>query len=777
MPDKLTVELYESTELTTPYSNQFDLTDKIKKDKKVSLNTMDVVSTNNLGEDATENNVSLNVRTNYGVKQVKFTLNYDGTQAKSLRYELGIKFTEEELTEIQNMLNDIKNGYEDSKVDNLLDKLITKLSETEYNRIDTILSNRPGTDDLDNIYNTLSSGLDKEELDNSTNGVWTFTLSDMPLTSEDLLKVKATTIYSDTITLSIPKGFVSGVRRQLSISVSSNGENLTTTPYVVNVTETYAHYIHIPLSTIIGKSTFTEDDIFTKDDEGKIVYDDEGNPIYKNYSVTITHDNLNTQITYVPLNDNTDGSKNITSSVNGNVASLTISNFNILELEQEDNIAARDVLDVLSVSQFNTATKTTLTSIYKNYITKFAKSELYNSNSIGYTVTPNPYGVDTSGNTGTLSYKQIDAAACEPSGEPTVYTISADMWTQGFQVVGRSGDVISLLNYYFSLGDKIFFEINTDDEQIPGGFGAGLATINSKGTITTDPSFDITTNAISISIRAYVDKTTDRANSIEVGTVALVLTENTLTAPSVGNYTIQRKSTGLSSTGAVIETLYESLNYTVNSPNDRVIDINTLDFPNRETSDSIASWRYNYTLIELFQSGTIINANSNDTSKLDIALRTINDRTSLRNREVTATIQAVSKTTGEVLTSIPIMFKFDGNGYNLSLGKISNGNFVAFEDGIYTINSENIGNYQYDITIDLPTIFEDNIITGLNYDYSLIVTNYSSTAGGNIIIEDMISDIYEVNSIFVFEVTAYGTRTNSDGTTNNSNAEEEIATK
>ena len=712
LPDKLTVELYESTELTTPYSNQFDLTDKIKKDKKVSLNTMDVVSTNTADETAEENNVLLNVRTNYGVKQVKFTLNYDGTQAKSLRYETGF-------TDIQ--------------------------------------------------------------LDDETNGVWTFTLSDMPLTSEDLLKVKATTIYSDTITLSIPKGFVSGARRQLSISVSSNGENLTTTPYVVNVTETYAHYIHIPLSTIIGKSTFTEDDIFTKDDEGKIVYDDEGNPIYKNYSVTITHDNLNTQITYVPLNDNTDGSKNITSSVNGNVASLTISNFNILELEQEDNIAARDVLDVLSVSQFNTATKTTLTSIYKNYITKFAKSELYNSNSIGYTVTPNPYGVDTSGNTGTLSYKQIDAAACEPSGEPTVYTISADMWTQGFQVVGRSGDVISLLNYYFSLGDKIFFEINTDDEQIPGGFGAGLATINSKGTITTDPSFDITTNAISISIRAYVDKTTDRANSIEVGTVALVLTENTLTAPSVGNYTIQRKSTGLSSTGAVVETLYESLNYTVNSPNDRVIDINELDFPVRSSTDSIASWRYNYTLIELFQSGTIINANSNDTSKIDIALRTINDRTSLRNREVTATIQAVSKTTGEVLTSIPIMFKFDGNGYKLKVGEVqSSASYDEFETLTGSEVNGDIGNYEYDITLALSTIFtgQDSIITGLNYDYSLIVTDYSSTAGGNIIIEDMvISDIDEVNSIFVFEVTAYGTRTNSDGTRTNSNAEEEIATK
>lgn len=768
LPDKLTVELYESTELTTPYSNQFDLTDKIKKDKKVSLNTMDVVSTNTADETAEENNVSLNVRTNYGVKQVKFTLNYDGTQAKSLRYELGIKFTEEELTEIQNMLNDIKNGYEDSKVDNLLDKLITKLSETEYNRIDTILSNRPGTDDLDNIYNTLSSGLDKEELDNSTNGVWTFTLSDMPLTSEDLLKVKATTIYSDTITLSIPKGFVSGARRQLSISVSSNGENLTTTPYVVNVTETYAHYIHIPLSTILGKSTFTEDDIFTKDDEGKIVYDDEGNPIYKNYSVTITHDNLNTQITYVPLN----GGDNITSSSNGQTSVLTIETFNIVELQQkeDENIAARDVLDVLSVSQFNTATKTTLTSIYKGYITKFAKSNLYNSNSIGYTVTPNPYGVDTSGNTGTLSYKQIDAAACEPSGEPTVYTISADMWTQGFQVVGRSGDVISLLNYYFGLGDKIFFEINTDDEQIPGGFGAGLATIDAYGTITTDPSFDITTNAISISIRAYVDKTNDRANSIEVGTVALVLTENTLTAPSVGNYTIQRKSTGLSSTGAVVETLYESLNYTVNSPNDRVIDINELDFPVRSSTDSIASWRYNYTLIELFQSGTIINANSNDTSKIDIALRTINDRTSLRSREVTATIQAVSKTTGEVLTSIPIMFKFDGNGYNLSLGKISNGNFVAFEDGIYTINSENIGNYQYDITIDLPTIFEDNIITGLNYDYSLIVTNYSSASGENIQIDDIgigsggssTGQTQPINEIIVFEARAYSSsETNS----------------
>ena len=717
LPDKIIVELYESTELTTPYSNQFDLTDKIKKDKKVSLNTMDVVNTNTADETAEENNVSLNVRTSFGAKQVKFTLNYDGIQAKSLRYEL----------------------YE----------AILKTSGLTEEKLE-------------------------KELDGETNGVWTFALSDMPLTSDDLLKVKATTIYSDTITLSIPKGFVSGARRQLSISVSSNGENLTTTPYVVNVTETYAHYIHIPLSTIIGKSTFTEDDIFTKDDEGKIVYDDEGNPIYKNYSVTITHDNLNTQITYVPLNDNTDGSKNITSSVNGNVASLTISNFNILELEQEDNIAARDVLDVLSVSQFNTATKTTLTSIYKNYITKFAKSELYNSNSIGYTVTPNPYGVDTSGNTGTLSYKQIDAAACEPSGEPTVYTISADMWTQGFQVVGRSGDVISLLNYYFSLGDKIFFEINTDDEQIPGGFGAGLATINSKGTITTDPSFDITTNAISISIRAYVGETTDRANSIEVGTVALVLTENTLTAPSVGNYTIQRKSTGLSSTGAVIETLYESLNYTVNSPNDRVIDINTLDFPNRETSDSIASWRYNYTLIELFQSGTIINANSNDTSKLDIALRTINDRTSLRNREVTATIQAVSKTTGEVLTSIPIMFKFDGNGYNLKVGEVqSSASYDEFETLTGSEVNGDIGNYEYDITLALSTIFtgQDSIITGLNYDYSLIVTDYSSTAGGNIIIEDMaISDSDEVNSIFVFEVTAYGT-------TNNSNTEEEIATK
>ena len=186
LPDKLTVELYESTELTTPYSNQFDLTDKIKKDKKVSLNTMDVVT-------AEENNVLLNVRTNYGVKQVKFTLNYDGTQAKSLRYELS----------------------------------------------EAVLQ---------------TGGLTEEQLDNVTNGVWTFTLSDMPLTSEDLLKVKATTIYSDTITLSIPKGFVSGARRQLSISVSSNGENLTTTPYVVNVTETYAHYIHIPLSTILHYS-------------------------------------------------------------------------------------------------------------------------------------------------------------------------------------------------------------------------------------------------------------------------------------------------------------------------------------------------------------------------------------------------------------------------------------------------------------------------------------------------------------------------------------------
>lgn len=701
LPDTLNVSYISSTGGNLDVSASY-LSDKILKDKKVLLNTMNVKDTlldtpvredyetdeaynqalanynNQLEQLSSEYKVNLNLSTASGIKQIEFDLDYDGTQVKSLRQSLSIEDDE----------------------------------------------------------------------------IWNIELSDMPLSSEDLLKAKATTIYTDTISLLIPSGLVStsGLRVPLKISVETNGETITQTPYTLNVTETYEHYIHIPLSTILNKIEFSE------------------NEMKAEYKIIVTYDNANSKISYVPY----DGKNSIEAVQNsdGSGSTLTIENFKITELGTSDNIASRDKVDIKSVEQINTATKTAKSTILKGYITKFAKSNLYNSNQIGYTVTPNPYGVDTNGNSGTLRYKQIDAASCNPTTEngSTIYTIPVDKWADGYQVVGRGGDVISLLTNYFKQGttlrNYIFFEINTD-ESIEG-YGAGLATIDEDGNITTDATFDITTNAIVISIRAYIDYDggqTDKQNSIEVGTIAIVLAENILTAPSVGNYTIQRKSTELDENGEPIQTLYESINYTVATPNDKVIQIDNL-FPKRE-----GTWRYNYSLIEILKSGTIINANTQDTSKLDIALRTINDRTTLRNKQIEAKIQAVSKTTGTIIESKDIIFKFDSNGYNLNIGYLDSINgFQDYnpknsENVIYKVGG-NISQYEYDITIDIATIFDNQIITGLNYDYKLIVTNYYSSAGDNIQLDDITisSDGEEslTNQILVFKVDAYGGKNNED---------------
>ena len=700
---------------------ELDITDKIFRDKKIMLNSMDVGNEESpkradfidtasgvfkkeeydkavadylkIYQDNATYNVDVNISTAYGVKQVNFLLNYDGTQTKSLRFEL---------------LNEEGNGIDDSNINN----------------------------------------------------VWSFTLSDMPLTSQDQLDAKATDIYTDTISLLIPAGFVetSGARVPLSISVETGGETLTTTPYTLYVTEMYSHYIHIPLTTIIDQTTLEESDINAK------------------YKITITY-TRNSEIKYQAIGEE---SSNYTYDQTARQSTLTIEKFKITELSSipADDIASGDLLDIKSVDQFNMSTKTSRTNIFKGYVTKFAKSDLYNSNSIGYTVTPNPYGVDTNGNSGTLRYKQIDAAACNPTvvNGSTIYTIPASRWTENFQVVGRSGDIISLLSTYFNNGEnqRIFFEINTDDEV--SGYGAGLATIDEEGTITTDASFDITTNAIVVSVRAYVDYTdggsADKQNSIEVGTVAIVLTENTLTAPSVGNYTIQRKATELDSEGNEIQTIYENINYTVETPNDRVIQVYGL-FPEREKTEENSVWQYNYTLVELFQNTTLISANVDDTSKLDIFLRTINDRTTLKNQKIVTNIQAVSRTTGEIKTSEDITFSFDANGYTLELGTLSNTNvFTPFDEsyGVEVDEDETkIANYQYDITINLQSIFtgEDEIITGLNYEYRLIIKNYSTIAGENIQIDDMVisddaSSAIQTNHIIVFKVDAYGQKGGED---------------
>ena len=569
----------------------------------------------------------------------------------------------------------------------------------------------------------------------SLNDVWGFELSDKPLSNTDMLKVKATTLYSDTISLLISADFANSTNKNIYFEVyNANNEKLTTTPYVITVKENYSHYVHVSLSTILNKTTYTQNEISGK------------------YKIEITHYNPNSQIEY-------NGSFSSYDEDN-KISTLTINDFQITELSADENndIAASDKIDIKSVQQFNVNTKTTLSSIFKGYVTKFAKSDSYNASSIGYTVTPNPYGVDTNGNTGTLRYKQIDAASCEPKdeGNGIIYTIPLSLWTENYQVVGKDGNVVSLLNSYYGQGNKIFFEINTNSTIE--GFGAGLATIDQNGNIITDAGFDVKTNAIVVSVRAYVDyvgKDDDKANSIEVGTVALVLTENTLTAPSVGVYTVQRRSTGLDSEGQVVEVLYESCSYEVETPNDKVIQLDGL-FPDRTTGGNVEKWQYNYNLITLFKDSTSITADTQNTTNLNIDLYTITDRTILKNQEVSAIIQAVSKTSGTVIDSAEFKFKFDANGYHLTLNNLS---AEGEESTPYSIDETNISNYNYKINLALKSIYGNEIITGLNYDYRLIITNYSTTASGSIVIDDMNigseNADFNTDEIAVFKVDAY----------------------
>ncbi len=583
----------------------------IVKDKKVSLNTIN-------SKDETDS-VNLNVQVGTNVKQIEFKLNYDGTQTKSLYYQL--------------------NSDPDNSV--------------------------------------------------SEDVIWSVTLSDLPLTSEDRAKVKGMTIYSDTISVLVPQGFGNN-----TVTFTVNEKDYT---YTNNLD--YAHYIHIQLSTILGKTYYTSDEI-------------KNETSYTVYTVRITTSSEGVSVTYEGKTSN----------------DITIGDFTIRPITGES-----ELIDIKSINQFNENKKTSI--INKGYVVKFAKSSVYNVNTIGYTVTPNPYAVDTAGNTGTFGYKQIDAS--KYILEDGVYTIKLENWAEGYSVLDASGKIIGTLTEYVN-GGKLKLGIS---DLTPDGFGSGSgsASIDDEGKITTNENFKPGEQSIAVSIKAIVDGN----DTIDVGTIYMVLTNNIINFPSVGAYVVQRTAKKLGETSQLV---YDSVNVNINTINERQKTIEEL-FPNKDDG-----WQYNYTIVKVFEDTSKISTLDDDSSKLSIELKAVQNRTLLKNKKVTAVIQAMSKTSGEILTSEDLVLTFDANGYNLT-AIVEDSSEV--EDPSDKINvSQN--KYHYTVTVLLSTLFGDSLTTGLNYMYYMIITDYGVAQGESTSNVVEITEFNEVgvDQIYVFKTTA-----------------------